>query len=548
MYIFAKTVRDYRFQVLVWGGGLALLMLAVAQSYTNLFKGADRPQLIEDYKKTAGAFSFLIGNVYGADTFGAYLVSELQGIIPALLSIFSLMAGSALIRGEEEKGSLDLLLSTPFSRKVVLFQRYTALMVALAAILSLSWLGLLAGATIFGEPLEADQAALAHLNWFLLALVYGSLALVISQLTSRKAAAGWTGGLLAATYLLNNLSLSLAGLKGLGYLSPFYYEALSRPLLAGGKLNWGALALLAFLSLLATLSAGAIYEKRDHNDYFTPFSSNSARITRLGVHTISVKRPKSIWLANSFVFGLGQSLPGVLIWGGSISAYIFIIDGLLDTIREGAVTLLKSNIYRSLGFQAIGTTENLLNFMVFVFITVLYAAYAVTLVAGWCREETAGRVELILSTPLPRWRLLVSHFGVALVALALEVSLTGLVFQLSVWVFKLSLDEGKAFGTFFGLWVIGVLIAGIGFTIAAINPGWAVGLTGGLVVVSYFAEVYAGLLGLPDWLVNLSLFHYYGRPIVNGLDWPAQFIMLGLTMILVSLAAWRFEGRDINRL
>lgn len=429
MYIFTKTVRDYRFQVLVWGGGLAFLMLAAAQSYSNLFKGVDRSQLIEDYKKTVAAFSFLIGNVYGADTFGAYLASELQGIIPALLSIFTLMTGSGLIRGEEEKGSLDLLLSTPFSRKVVLLQKYAGLMVALAGILSLCWLGLLAGAASFGEPLEAGPAALAYGNWFLLALVYGSLALLFSQLTSRKAAAGWAGGLLAATYLVNNLSLSLNSLKWLGYLSPFYYETLSRPLVPGGDLNWWALAFLASLSLLTTTAAGAMYESRDHNDYFRLF--RSARVSQTGDH-ISVERPKSIWLANSFLFGLRQSLPGILIWGCSISAYIFVIDGLLDSIREGTVTLLKSDIYRSLGFQAVGTTENLLNFMVFTFITVLYAAYAVTLVAGWSREENVGRLELILSTPLPRWRLLISRFLVALVALALLVSLTGFVFQLSV--------------------------------------------------------------------------------------------------------------------
>jgi ABC-2 type transport system permease protein len=123
MYIFRKTLLDYRRSVAIWGIGLALLMLTVGTAYNGVIGGPDKVQQIASLQKIANSFAFLIGKAYDLDTFGGFVTTRYMGVVPVLLAIFALLAGNALIRGEEEQGSLDLLLSTPHSRATVYLQK-----------------------------------------------------------------------------------------------------------------------------------------------------------------------------------------------------------------------------------------------------------------------------------------------------------------------------------------------------------------------------------------------------------------------------------------
>ena len=104
--IFLKTLRDYRLSILIWGGGLALVAVALAQSYNSLFTGPDRARLIADYQKTVEAFSTLTGKATNLDTFGGFISYQIARVVILVVPLFSFLTGSAIIRGEEEKGSL----------------------------------------------------------------------------------------------------------------------------------------------------------------------------------------------------------------------------------------------------------------------------------------------------------------------------------------------------------------------------------------------------------------------------------------------------------
>src|SRR5690349_387340 len=114
--IFLKTVRDYRRQILIWGGGLGALMLVYGPAYNSVFGDVpDRAKVVADYKKTVESFTILTGKVYDIDTFGGFINTKIGSAIPVLLGLWALIAASAVIRGEEERGSHDLLVSTPHS-------------------------------------------------------------------------------------------------------------------------------------------------------------------------------------------------------------------------------------------------------------------------------------------------------------------------------------------------------------------------------------------------------------------------------------------------
>ncbi|NWJ98517.1 MAG: ABC transporter permease subunit [Chloroflexi bacterium] len=543
--IFLKTIRDYRLQILILGGWVALLMLFIVQAYTSLFSGPDRIKLMADYKKGIQGLSFFIGKGYDTDTLGGFITIEVMGIVPVVLAIFALMVGSAIIRGEEEKGSLDLLLSMPHSRTSVLLQKWAGMVIVLCSIGLISWLGLIGGAISSNLTLDAELAAVAHLNMVLLALIFGSLALLFGQLVeSRKTAAGWTGGILAATFLMNSLADTINSLQWLGYFTPFHYYSLSKPLVPSIGTDWGAMAIQAAILIPLVLAAVVLYVRRDHSGAFN-LSKNGKAVLTKGYYEVT--EPNSLWLANNFGFGLKTALPGLLIWGLGISAYILIIMSSFNNLRDSMIPLLGSDLYKQLGFQALATNENILSALLLLFMMLLCAAYAVVQVASWTVEENEGRLELILSTPESRWRLLTIRFSVTMLSSALMIGITAVTYALSSGLFDVAVDTGKSVEAFFGLWIVCVIVEAIGFGLAAFGPGWAVAICSGLVVLSYIVQVLASALNLPEWMINLSVFHQYGTPLVNGLAWTPQFIMLTLSAILVIVAGFRFWQRDIAK-
>ena len=124
-----------------------------------------------------------------------------------------------------------------------------------------------------------------------------------------------------------------------------------------------------------------------------------------------------------------------------------------------------------MGFSALATNENLLSAVLFIFAILLFAAFAVMAVAAWSSEENDGRLELLLSTPLARPRLLLSRLGVSLISTSLLVGLSGLIFVVGSGLVGVSVDGGKTFAAFFGLWVLCVIIEAAGYLLTAFGPG-----------------------------------------------------------------------------
>ena len=114
---FVKTLRDARRAIGWWSLGLiamAALMIAV---YPSVRDNPDLNKMVEDYPDAFKAFLGLGENVDYTSAVG-YLNSELFAfMVPLLLLIAAIGAGARATAGEEERGTLDLLLANPISRR-----------------------------------------------------------------------------------------------------------------------------------------------------------------------------------------------------------------------------------------------------------------------------------------------------------------------------------------------------------------------------------------------------------------------------------------------
>src|SRR3979411_400755 len=176
--VFLKTLRDYRIAILGWGIGMGLVVISPMASVSAL---VTTPQARQQLVSLAQTFAWNADPV-AVDTIGGYATFKI-GIFMFLIAIWPLLAGSRMLRGEEDRGSLDVLLSLPRPRLRVALEKLAAVWQAVRAQGLLIGLVAFAGGRKFGADFGLGDALLFGLNLGLLCAVIGGLALLISQFT-----------------------------------------------------------------------------------------------------------------------------------------------------------------------------------------------------------------------------------------------------------------------------------------------------------------------------------------------------------------------------
>jgi len=260
--VFLKTLRDMRRAIAWWSLGLAVMTTLIVAVYPTVRDNPELNQAVEDYPEALKAFIAFGGEVdYGSSV--GYLGSELFSfMVPLLLLVAAIGAGARAIAGEEEQGTLDLLLSNPLSRRRLALEKLGALAAELAVLSLVLWLSLLAGAAAVGMEVSAGHLAAATASAALLALAFGAIALLVGASSGRRGLAiGLTAAGAVAAYLVSSLAVLVDFLRPLRPASPFYHYAASDPLRHGLALDHAGLLLL--LAATAAALAPLVFERRD---------------------------------------------------------------------------------------------------------------------------------------------------------------------------------------------------------------------------------------------------------------------------------------------
>src|SRR5450759_3894078 len=257
--IFLKTLRDYRVAILGWGIGMGLVVVSPMASVAAL---VTTPQAREQLISLAASFAWN-ADVVAVDTIGGYATWKI-GIFIFLIAVWPLLAASRMLRGEEDRGSLDVLLSVPRPRVRVALEKLAAIWTALLAMGVLIGLVAFAGGQKFGATFSLGDALLFGLNLALVCALIGGLALLISQFTQEQGpAAGWTGGLLLVFIVLDMVHRVIPNTEWISRLSPIYYYNLSKPLVPSYGVNVGAMIIQLALALILCGAAVWLFARRD---------------------------------------------------------------------------------------------------------------------------------------------------------------------------------------------------------------------------------------------------------------------------------------------
>jgi len=261
---------------------------------------------------------------------------------------------------------------------------------------------------------------------------------------------------------------------------------------------------------------------------------------------------------------LRRNWRGMLFWGAGMALIAWLqiiilpdVDSLkqMADLMESLPPIFLQMFGGSSDPAFLSTPQGYLNFRFFSLLPLFLAVYAVAAGLGIsANEEDQGILDMVLSLPVPRWRLVVERF------LAYTVMLCGiLVFSfVGLWIGTLMTPlfavpaSMLLVATFSAL---PLLLAMVAFA-ALMGTIWrrrgqAVVASSAFVVGAYVLDTLgkAATESVLNQISQLSVFRYYDTTsILQGGDpaWGNLGLLLVVALALWAGAAWFFERRDIG--
>lgn len=206
-------------------------------------------------------------SLMGADPFsldGSVALGAVHPFAIALQVVYPVGFAAVAIAGERQRGTLEVLLSRPLSRRVLYLTLLVAIVGAAVVTTMATTLGTLAGAALYdvGGGLDMGEQALLGLNNVLLLAALGGISLAASASFDRLTPA--LGIALAVTLLGYVLEILGSLWPDAAFLQPYSLFHYLRPLeILGGKADLTDLLVLAGVLVASTAYGLWCFPRRD---------------------------------------------------------------------------------------------------------------------------------------------------------------------------------------------------------------------------------------------------------------------------------------------
>jgi ABC-2 type transport system permease protein len=501
----------------------ALIAYADAAGYRHTYP--TREARLE-FARTFGAnktVQLFYGTPFDLVSVGGYTAWRFAGIASIFAALWALFSAVKATRGEEDAGRQELVLAGAVGRRSV----YLAALAAVGLGAAVLWLGSVLG--LVAARLPAGGSAYLALAAVSSVPVFADVGALAGQLApTRRIAIELGGGVLAITFLLRVIADTSAQLGWVRWTTPLGWAEELRPF---ADPNPVVLVLPVLASALLLAAAGRIALRRDIGTGLLPARDVSDPHLRL------LTSPTALALRNE-----RGSLAG---WLTGIAVFALII-GLLSTSISSAnlPASLREQLHK-VGGATITTPAGALGFYFLLFVLAI-SLFACSQLAAARHEEADQQLETLLARPVSRvrWlggRLLLGAAGIA--ALALTAAVLG-------WIGAASQDAGVSLPRMLEAGVnclpTALLFLALAALAFALVPRASTGIAYGLVSVAFVWELFGALLGVPDWLLDLTPFKHVALVPSQPFGIGAALAMLGIAM-LASFAALRiFDRRDLE--
>ncbi|MGB3256855.1 MAG: ABC transporter permease subunit [Ornithinimicrobium sp.] len=545
--VFTYSVRDRLAGILLGSLTIAVLLWFSLLVYADvdLTFYYDLPSALLD----AMGISPETGGV-GGIAFGA--MYNLMGAM--MLAGMAIAIGTAAIAGEEQDGTLGLLLGNPRSRSAITGSKIAALLALTSVGAVLLYAAGVLVPVLVGTSTEGVKVGALVVHLFANAVFWGMLALAIGAWTGQPAIAGGTAGsVMVVSWLAASTLPMLSGGDAIARFFPWYWFNSSSPEINGVNPAHLGVLLGASVALMALSLAGV--NRRDLRsggsrvtvlDRLRSNPRTAALADRIGgqarVSSITAKTATDHQGLTTVVGVVALSM-GVLM----PIFYTFLPDGTSEFFGQ-----LPDSLIAMIGGVDMSTPEGFLQGEVFS-ITVPIAIITLTAVVGaraLAGEEETRTMGLLLASAVPRHRVVLDK-ALAMVVLACVVG--ALTFAGSVVGVLLSRIDVSILN----LLAISVLVTLLGIVFGAValvvsaatgRVRWATGAAAFAGLAAYVVQSFLPLSQrYADW-VMVSPFHFYlgSDPLSSGMPWGDAAVLLGVAVVLVAVAIPLFGRRDLR--
>ncbi|WP_433664616.1 ABC transporter permease subunit [Nocardia sp. CA-128927] len=256
--VYTKSLRDQRRGLVGWSIGVILLVLLESAIWPTFSDMAGMQSFLKNYPEA-------MQKLFNLDQFSTgtgFLNAELfTMLLPILFLVFAISRGARGIAGEEERGTLEVLLVNGIS-PIRLALEQAAVVITSVVVLGLALFGsIVVCSAIFGLGIPIAAIASGALSMTLLGMEFGLIAAAIGAATGKRVLAiGVSSVLAVAAYVLYVASQLVTAITPWGPWSPFHQAVGGGPMGAGLPLPYLWLALGGICCVLAALP---IFDRRD---------------------------------------------------------------------------------------------------------------------------------------------------------------------------------------------------------------------------------------------------------------------------------------------
>jgi ABC-2 type transport system permease protein len=484
-------------------------------------------------------FTYLLPLPIRVDTIGGYLQWRVFGALPMLFGFWAIMSASGATRGDEDHGLVEQWLCRGAGRVRYLATRYLVFLVAAVVAIGLSSAAIYAGAVQGGNTVDASAVFQNSLALFSVTAVCYALTLVAAQLTTtRNAAAASAGALIFLLYFLNGFSRSVDSLRPLARLvSPFYYYDRNSPLVPGGSFDPVATAGLLLVATLLAALAGWMMLLRDIGSPLV-----SLRMTESPSTTLPAHNPL---LRVAVLARVYEQRIGLLSWTAGAAVFTVLMSSIASQMSSLVATPGPFHAYLAL----VGHGDPLVAidglFWIGIF-EMIIAIFAITQVAGWSADDREGRLEMELTAPVSRRRVVAERFLGLLVGAAVVVAVSSAAFYLGSHASNINVPAGDLLETALVLLPFALSFGAVGALLASRAPRATIPILAAVAFASYLITEAGPLLKFPDSVMKLSVFSLVGQPISDGVYWTGLWGLIGITVVGFGLAAVVMQRREVG--
>ena len=512
-----------------WGTFFGIMIASSAFSYLSSYKtSASRSGLAASFGSNT-ALATLFGPAHNLQTVAGFTAYKVLAFLSITGALWGLLIGTKLMRGEEDTGRWEILLTGQTTNRAAAAQALAGLG---AGIVSLFAITAVFTALVGQSPqihFTLGQSIFFASSLVCTAAVFLAVGALTSQLAATRREAATLGAyLLAVFYALRMIPDSGIGLGWLKWATPFGWVEMLQPLTAS---NWVPLLPTAALVLILAGTTVKLAGVRDLGASIFPDRTTAPMRDRL----------------LNGAFGLNARLvrPTVIAWGVALAATA-VIYGVIA--KPAGATLASSNSINTaltrMGARGDGTAIYL--GVVFLMLAVMVSFIAAGQTTFSRIEEAEGRLEHLLVQPLSRW----SWYGGRLLEATAILIFGGLEIGIFCWLGTSSGHNGIPFWTLIeaGLNVVppALLILGVGALTLGTWPRATSVIVNGLIIWSVMVELIGGVSNTSHWLLDTSVFHQMAPAPASAPNWTASAVMIGIGAVAAIIGAVAFLRRDLK--